>query len=159
LNRYKDSANINREHPLKFGEWVVIDDPAAWCARKVPSSPFAVHENGMRLASIPFGSEARGKARVIEDEGWPRSQIGQLTDEQEQGHVHPWRVSDAPTAFLEGQLRAIVGVKIPITRLEGKWKVSQNRSGADRQSVAMGLSESGNEGMAELVTNGCSFKT
>ena len=96
--------------------------------------------------------EARGKARVIEDPGWILSQVEQLTDKQEMHRPHPWKVSDAPKEFIAGQLKAIAGVEISIEHLEGKWKVSQNRSEADRRGVAEGLSQKdGNNAMAELV--------
>jgi transcriptional regulator len=96
--------------------------------------------------------QARGKARVIDDPDWILSQVGQLTDKQEMHRPHPWKVSDAPKEFIAGQLKAIAGVEISIDRLEGKWKVSQNRSEADRRGVAEGLSQKdGNTGMAELV--------
>jgi transcriptional regulator len=63
-------------------------------------------------------------------------------------------VSDAPASFIEAQLRAIVGIEIPITRLFGKWKVSQNKSAADRAGVAEGLRRthgSDAEALARLV--------
>ena len=63
-------------------------------------------------------------------------------------------MSDAPEPFIAAQLKGIVGVEIPIERLEGKWKVSQNRSDADRQSVQEGLRQEGvSEEMAQLVAN------
>jgi len=66
--------------------------------------------------------------------------------------VQPWRVEDAPEDFIAAQMRAIVGVEIAITRIEGKWKVSQNRTPADRQGVATGLAdEQGDAVMAGLV--------
>ena len=96
--------------------------------------------------------EARGKAKVIEDPAWILSQVEQLTDKQEMHRPHPWKVSDAPKEFIAGQLKAIAGVEISIDHLEGKWKVSQNRSEADRRGVAEGLSQKdGNNAMAELV--------
>ena len=66
----------------------------------------------------------------------------------------PWRVSDAPEAFRQSLVAAIVGIEIPIARLEGKWKTSQNRPRTDREGVAAGLESAGTEGaagMAELV--------
>jgi transcriptional regulator len=63
-------------------------------------------------------------------------------------------VTDAPAAFVEAQLKGIVGIEIPIARIEGKWKVSQNRSEADRLGVVAGLLEAGDadsEAMARLV--------
>lgn len=83
---------------------------------------------------------------------WVRAQIGALTDAQEKARVQPWRVEDAPEDFIAAQMRAIVGIEIAITRIEGKWKVSQNRNAADRQGVAAGLAgEQGDAVMAGLV--------
>lgn len=93
-----------------------------------------------------------GQARIHDDPAWVRAQIGALTDAQEKARAQPWRVEDAPDDFIAAQMRAIVGVEIAITRIEGKWKVSQNRNAADRQGVAQGLAdEQGDAVMAGLV--------
>ena len=64
-------------------------------------------------------------------------------------------MSDAPEQFVSGQLKAIIGMEIPIESIEGKWKVSQNRSVADRQGVEEGLEREGlDEEMARLVAQG-----
>ena len=60
----------------------------------------------------------------------------------------PWAVTDAPEAFVEAQMKGIVGIEIPIARIEGKWKVSQNRPEADRRGVVDGLSAEGDEASA-----------
>jgi transcriptional regulator len=60
-------------------------------------------------------------------------------------------VSDAPEDYVDGLLKGIVGVEMTITRLEGKWKASQNRSDADRRGVAQGLRGEGLEAIARLV--------
>jgi transcriptional regulator len=97
--------------------------------------------------------QARGRPRVIEDEAWLRRQIDDLTRMQEAGRDAPWSVADAPPAFTAAQIRGIVDIEIPIARLTGKWKVSQNRPVADRAGVARGLeSETANASdMANLV--------
>jgi transcriptional regulator len=95
--------------------------------------------------------QVRGTPRLIEDETWIRAQVSALTAQQEGGRPEPWAVSDAPEAYIEGQLKAIVGVEIPISTIEGKWKVSQNRSVADREAVADGLQRAGDTAMAHLV--------
>ena len=84
-----------------------------------------------------------GRPRVIEDPDWLRAQIADLTDLREAGRPEPWAVDDAPKAFTDAQLRGIVGVEIPIRRIEGKWKVSQNRPEADRRGVIAGLRATG----------------
>jgi transcriptional regulator len=60
----------------------------------------------------------------------------------EEARAEPWAVTDAPETFVRSQLRGIVGLRLPITRLEGKRKMSQNRSPADRAGVAAGLAAS-----------------
>jgi len=94
---------------------------------------------------------AYGALRVIEDEKWLRDQIECVTVSQESVRAEPWAVSDAPAGFVEGLMRAIVGIEIEITRIEGKWKVSQNRPAADRRCVADGLRTQESSAMAELV--------
>jgi len=89
---------------------------------------------------------------VIDDAAWIRAQIGALTAAQESHRSEPWSVSDAPEPFIEGQIRAIIGIEIPIASIEGKWKVSQNRSAEDRQGVYEGLQAEGtSDEMARLV--------
>jgi transcriptional regulator len=94
--------------------------------------------------------QARGVARVHTDPSWLHAQINELTDHQEAGRAHPWAVNDAPEPYIHSQLHGIIGVEIPITAIEGKWKVSQNRPEADRRGVAEGLAEA-NPAMASLV--------
>jgi transcriptional regulator len=99
---------------------------------------------------------AHGPLRVIEDAGWLRRLVEQLTDRHEAARpagATPWHVSDAPEAYIDTMLKAIVGIELPIARLEGKWKVSQNRPAEDRAGVAAGL-DAGDpmqRAMAELV--------
>ncbi len=95
--------------------------------------------------------QVRGTPRVIDDPAWLRAQIGDLTSAQENQRSTPWKVTDAPEPFIFGQMKAIIGVEIPILTIEGKWKVSQNRSAADRQSVQEGLQHDGMGEMARLV--------
>jgi transcriptional regulator len=94
-----------------------------------------------------------GKPHVIEDSAWLRRQVSDLTDFQENARLEPWAVSDAPDDYIAGQIKGITGVEIPIARMEGKWKLSQNRSAEDRRGVAEGLkSEDGPSAhLAELV--------
>ncbi|BCP53615.1 transcriptional regulator [Kaistia sp. 32K] len=82
---------------------------------------------------------AWGTPRVLESTEWLRRQVGELTDASEQGRQHTWSVDDAPEAYVAGQMKGIVGLEIPIDRIEGKWKVSQNRAVADRRGVVDGL--------------------
>lgn len=83
--------------------------------------------------------QARGEARVIEDAAWLHANVAALTAQHEGHRPQPWAVSDAPDAFIAGQLKGIVGIEIAIASLEGKFKASQNRPEADRAGVAEGL--------------------
>lgn len=85
---------------------------------------------------------AYGAMRAIEDAAWLRDFVGKLTDRFESPRVQPWAITDAPEDFIAMQLRAIVGIEIQLTRLTGKWKVSQNRPPADQLGVVAGLRES-----------------
>lgn len=96
---------------------------------------------------------AWGKPTVIEDTDWLRTQIEALTRQQERARPEPWHVADAPAPFVAGQIRGIVGIEIPITRIEGKWKLSQNRPQQDRAGVVAGLRRdvAGAHPVADLV--------
>ena len=95
---------------------------------------------------------AWGRPAVRDDASWLRRQIEDLTRSREAGRAAPWRVSDAPEGFIAGQAKGIVGVEIVIARIEGKWKVSQNRPVEDRAGVVAGLRES-DQAMAQLVAD------
>lgn len=98
--------------------------------------------------------EARGTARLIEDEEWLMAQIRALTDAHEADREQPWSIADAPPAYIASQLKGIVGIEIVVESIEGKFKASQNRPAADRAGVADGLSAEGDErslAMRELV--------
>ena len=94
-----------------------------------------------------------GTPRVHDDATWLREQIGALTATHEQNRAEPWAVTDAPEPFVASQIKAIVGLEIPISRIEGKWKVSQNRPEKDRAGVVEGLRALGDDVMADLVTD------
>jgi transcriptional regulator len=95
---------------------------------------------------------AHGTPRAIEDRDWLLRLVSRLTDTHEAGRPARWQVTDAPADYIDQMLRAIVGIEMPIERLEGKWKVSQNRSAADRAGVVKGLEALGDGTMAALVT-------
>lgn len=83
--------------------------------------------------------QARGKIRIVEDADWLLRLVSRLTERHESTMQRPWAVSDAPPGYIAQMLGAIVGLELPIDQLVGKWKVSQNRSAADRAGVADGL--------------------
>ena len=85
---------------------------------------------------------AHGPAEFFDDAERLLAAVTRLTRLHEGERVTPWEVSDAPADYIAAQLRGIVGLRMPITRLEGKKKMSQNRSEADRRGVAQGLAQS-----------------
>lgn len=87
-----------------------------------------------------------GELIVHDDVEWLRGLVTRLTDTYEASRAAddaqpPWQVSDAPAPYIDGQLRAIVGIELRITRVEAKAKLSQNRSEADRSGVVAGLGD------------------
>jgi transcriptional regulator len=85
---------------------------------------------------------AYGPAEFFEDPDRLLEVVTRLTNLHEQSRAEPWAVTDAPASFIRAQLRGIVGLRLPITRIEGKRKMSQNRSAGDRAGVAAGLAAS-----------------
>lgn len=85
---------------------------------------------------------AYGPVEFFEDTERLHAVVTRLTDLHEQPRAEPWAVADAPEAFTSAQLRGIVGLRLPINRIEGKRKMSQNRSAGDRAGVAAGLAAS-----------------
>lgn len=82
-----------------------------------------------------------GTLQAFDDAVELRRVVTALTDTFEASSEHPWRVSDAPAEYIDKMLAAIVGIEIPIARIEGKWKLSQNRPAEDRASVKSALSD------------------
>jgi transcriptional regulator len=82
---------------------------------------------------------AYGRPEVINDPQWLHRHVSELTAQQEKTEEKPWAVTDAPESFIAVMLRGIVGFRFAIARLEGKWKMSQNREMADREGVVKGL--------------------
>jgi transcriptional regulator len=86
---------------------------------------------------------AYGRPTFFDDSERLRTLVTRLTNTHEAPRSAPWAVTDAPPAFIDGMLRAIVGFELPVERLEGKWKMSQNRPAEDRQGVLEGLAREG----------------
>ena len=92
-----------------------------------------------------------GELVVHDDVAWLEEHVRRLTHHHESARDEPWSVDDAPAAFIAGQLRAIVGIEVVVSRIEVKVKMSQNRPEADIDGVVSGLTEAGREDVAELV--------
>jgi transcriptional regulator len=95
-----------------------------------------------------------GTVRVHEDAEWLRTAVSRLTDRHERKRQQPWQIGDAPSHYIDSQLRGIVGLEIAIKRVEAKAKLSQNRSEADRRGVVAGLrgeEQTGSTAIAEAM--------
>ncbi|TNC46197.1 FMN-binding negative transcriptional regulator [Mumia zhuanghuii] len=116
---------------------IVVTGPQAYVS---PSWYEAKAEHGRVVPTWNYSRvELRGTVRVHRDVAWLRDAVTRLTDLHEQRRAQPWAVTDAPASYVEGQLRGIVGLEVTVTSVEGKAKLSQNRSDADRAGVVAGL--------------------
>ena len=91
--------------------------------------------------------QAHGTLRAFDDAQWLRAFVTRLTERHEGGRAAPWHVTDSPADFIDTMLKAIVGIEIEVTRLEGKFKLSQNRSAEDRTGVVLGLEADATAGL------------
>lgn len=94
---------------------------------------------------------AHGTVILHSDHAFLSRHLEELTTRFEGTRERPWKVSDAPASYIAGLERAIVGFEMPIVRLEGKWKMSQNRPSADIDGVVRGLSAAGNPAQIEVA--------
>ena len=141
-------AHVARANPLwrhANGQRVLaaFQGPQAYVS---PSAYASKAEHGKVVPTWNYVMvQARGTLRAIEDPVWLHAFVTRLTERHEAGLATPWAVGDAPADYIEKMLGAIVGIEIPIESLAGKWKVSQNRSAADREGVARFLTTAESE--------------
>jgi transcriptional regulator len=122
---------------------VIFQGPQTYIS---PSSYLTTKETGMVVPTWNYAVvHAHGRLSPIEDILWLRGFVEELTKTHEAGRAQPWNISDAPADYIEKQLSAIVGLKLTITQLVGKWKLNQNRPARDRASVIQTLLEQGTE--------------
>ena len=86
---------------------------------------------------------ASGPLKIIDDAEWLRRLVTRLTDLHEGFSAVPWKVTDAPEDFIQQMLKGIVGIEIPVRKLDGKWKLSQNRPEPDQAGTIAGLDAKG----------------
>jgi transcriptional regulator len=128
---------------------VVFQGPQAYIT---PSWYAAKQEHGKVVPTWNYAVvHAHGMPRIIDDAEWVRRNVVELTTAHESRRQQPWQVTDAPTGYVDGLLKAIVGVEIPIARLIGKWKASQNRSEADRHGVIAGLQQADDSELRDMA--------
>jgi transcriptional regulator len=98
------------------------------------------HAHGKAVPTWNYATvHVQGTTRVIDDREWLREHIEQLTHEHEKQFAHEWKISDAPLDYIDNMLSAIVGIEVTVTKMEGKFKLSQNRPSGDRLGVLAGL--------------------
>ena len=119
-----------------------------------PSGYATKAEHGKVVPTWNYATvHAYGELKVIDDPVWLLKQASALTNAHEVALPQPWAVNDAPTDYIEKMLGAIVGIEITITRLLGKWKVSQNQPAENRATLIAALEKAGNP-MAGLIRAG-----
>jgi len=126
-----------RDHAPDVQALVMFLGPHAYIS---PNWYPSKQENGQVVPTWNYlAVHAYGPLRIFDDQDELRDHVTRLTQRQEATQAEPWQVNDAPADYVAGLLKGIVGLEIPIERLEGKWKMSQNRPLADREGAIDGL--------------------
>jgi transcriptional regulator len=151
-------AHVARANPLwkdtdlSMPVLVIFQGPQAYIS---PSLYATKQEHGKVVPTWNYVVvQARGSLVVHDDAQWIREQASQITRQQESQREKPWSIDDAPREYTDTMIRALVGIEIPVTRLTGKWKVSQNQPAINRASVVTALQGQGDapaQVMADLV--------
>lgn len=147
-------GHVARSNPVwrsevRGGALAIFSGPQGYVT---PSAYPTKHENGKVVPTWNYVLvHAYGTLRWVHDDDWLAALVTELTDEHEAGRAQPWRVSDAPAPFIAGLRKAIVGLELKVTRLEGKLKLGQNRPRADREGVIAELRARGDEASSALA--------
>lgn len=135
--------------PAQGESLVIVRGPDAYIS---PSWYASKAEHGRVVPTWNYvTAHVYGRLIVHDDAEWTEDLVRRLTAKHEAYITHPWSVDDAPQEFIAGQLRAIVGVELAISRIEAKAKLSQNRPAADVEGVVSGLRGRGDAVSAEAV--------
>ena len=130
-------AHVARANPLwrHVGETMVVFQGASAYV-----SPSLYEEKPISGKVVPTWNyavvQAHGTLRAVEDPAWLLALLGRLTLKHEAARAAPWAVEDAPREWIDKIMQAIVGIEIPVQRMQGKWKACQNRSLNDQRRVA-----------------------
>jgi transcriptional regulator len=129
--------NSQWKRPVQGEALVIAHGPDAYVS---PSWYPSKAEHGRVVPTWNYSAaHVHGDLVIHDDEAWLDSLVRRLTQRHESGRAHPWSVDDAPAKYIAGQLRAIVGVELEISRVEVQVKMSQNRPAADIDGVVTGL--------------------
>jgi len=147
-------AHVARPNPvwrnLASPSLVIFQGPETYIT---PSWYPSKHQHGKAVPTWNYAVvHAHGVARAIDDATWLRAHLERLTDTHEATQSLPWKLDDAPEDYLQRMISGVVGIEISIHRIEGKWKVSQNRPSPDRLGVVAGLLGRGDEASAAMAT-------
>lgn len=141
--------NPQWSEPAAGESLVIIQGPDAYIT---PSWYATKAEHGRVVPTWNYSTaHVYGQLIIHDDAEWVGGLVRRLTELHEASFPEPWRVDDAPEKFIAGQLRAIVGIELRITRVEAKLKLSQNRSEADVDGVIAGLRDRGDQKNADAV--------
>ena len=148
-------AHVARANPVwrdfstELDALVIFQGPQAYIS---PNWYPTKQQNGQVVPTYNYMVvHAYGSMRAIEDKSWLRALVGRLTDRHEAAQAAPWKVADAPDDYIDKMLGAIVGIEIPVHKMIGKWKVSQNRVATDRAGVVSGLQQQGGENPSAMA--------
>jgi transcriptional regulator len=146
-------AHVARANPIcredGAAAMVLFQGPSAYIS---PDLYELKRENGKVVPTWDYAVvHAHGRIRTIDDPAWLLSLVERLTERHESTRPQPWKVSDAPRDYIDAMLKAIVGIEIVIEKLEGKWKVSQNRSEADQVHVAEAMAAQHQHELARMI--------
>ena len=149
-----------RDLQTGFEALVIFHGPDAYIS---PSWYATKQESGKVVPTWNYAVvHAYGTLQVIDDASWVRSQLEALTAHNERRFTEPWAVSDAPRDFTEKLIAAVIGIEIVISRLSGKWKVSQNQPPQNQAGIIDGLDKvqcSDSASMAALVKANANMPT
>ncbi len=143
---------IWKASPSARASVIVFRGPQAYIT---PSWYPSKHQHGKAVPTWNYAVvTAQGYPQFIDDREWLYEHLAQLTDTHEASQALPWKIGDAPEEFTDKLVAAVVGVEIPVRRIEGKWKTNQNRPEPDKLGVVAGLLGKGDDesvAMASLV--------
>ena len=119
---------------------VIFQGPSTYISPSLYASKPDTHQTVPTYNYVAI--HAHGRVVIHDDTRWLHGLVGRLTRRYENVRDEPWKMSDAPPAYIEERLQQIVGLEIIVSRIEGKWKMSQNREERDQRSVIAGLTDS-----------------
>ena len=117
-----------------------------------PNAYPSKHETHRQVPTWNYEAvHVHGKLKIRDDAKFVRAVVGRLTKIHEAQEVKPWKMSDAPSDYLDAMVQAVVGLEIEITRIEGKAKMSQNKEPRDQRGVIQALQAQGHDKLATAV--------